>query len=82
VPDLGLVLKMGNHLCLSWQSPDESSSVGCRVLLGRTQPDGGLVDVSGRFVDGFHQHFYESVDLIVVLVLVTDFKSVVEENVS
>lgn len=82
VPNLGLVFEVSNHLRLSWQSPDKPSSVRCRILLGWTQSDGGFMYVSGRFVDGFDQQFHESVDLVFIVIVVTDFKSVIEEDMS
>jgi hypothetical protein len=80
VPDLGLVLEVSNHLRFSGQSPDQSSSVGRRVLLGWAQSDGGFVHVSGRLVDGFDQQFHKPIDLAVVIIVVTDFERVIEEN--
>jgi hypothetical protein len=80
VPDLGLVLEMSNHLRFSGQSPDQSSSVGRGILFGWAQSDGGFVHVSSRFIDGFDQQFHEPVDLAIVIVVVADFKRVIEED--
>lgn len=81
VSDLALVLEMSHDLGLAGQRPHEASSVGRRVLLGRPDPDVGLVDVGGGVVHQVDQQPDELVDYVLVLVLVGDLEGVVEEDV-
>lgn len=81
MPDLALVLEVSHDLCLAGQCPHQAASVWRRELLGRPDADVGLVDVCGGVIHQVDQHLHELVHHVLVLVLVGDFESVVEEDV-
>lgn len=82
VSDLHLVFEVGNHLGFSRKCPNETSSVRSRYFLGWTYADVGLMYFGRGFVDGCYEEFDEAVHLGVVVVVVGDFKGVIEENMS
>lgn len=81
MPDLALVLQVGDDLRLARQGPHEASAVRRGELLGRTNADVRLVDVRGRVVHQVHQQLHELVHDVLVFVVVGYFEGVVEENV-
>jgi hypothetical protein len=81
VPDLALVLEMCDHLGFAWQSPHEAPPVWCGVLLRRLHVYLCLVDEGRRLIYSGYQQLHESVHHVVVVILIADLESVVEENV-
>lgn len=54
VSDLALVFEMADHLGLAGQSPDQTTSVRCRVLGGSSDSNVGLVHMRCRIVNCRH----------------------------
>ena len=69
------------HFGLARQSPHKASSIGCGVLLGRLHVYLCLMYEGRRFIDCGHQKLHKPVDYVLVVVVVANFESVVEENV-
>ena len=81
VTNLSLVLQMGNHFRLSRQSPHETTSIRCWILLGRANSDIRLMNVRRRLVHDVHEHFDESIGHHFFIVVTRKFKSVVKKDV-
>jgi len=72
---------MCDELGFSRKGPDQATSIRGGVLLGRTQPDRGLVNLGGSLVHGGDQQFNKPIALNVVIAVVRDLEGVVEEDV-
>lgn len=82
MPNTVLVLEMGNELGLARQCPNQTSSVRRRVLLRWSQPDGGLMDFGSRLINRINQELHKPIALNIVITMIGNFESVIEENVS
>lgn len=76
-----LVLEMGNQFCLSRQGPNQTTSVRRWILLRWPQPDVGLMYLRGCFVNRIDQDFDEPIALNIIIAVIGNFESVIEENV-
>lgn len=72
---------MANDFRLAGQRPNEPTTVWSRIFLWCTDVDVGLVDVRSRFVHTVDQHSHVRVDNHFFVIVVTQFESVVEEDV-
>lgn len=80
--NLALVLQMSDHLRLSGKGPNQSSSIRSRILLRGSHMHPRLVHIRRGLVQRTDQQFYKPVHLRLVLVVVGQFKRIVEEYVS
>ena len=81
VPNQRLVLHVDNHLGLAGQRVDQTAAIGRWHLLGRPQPDVGLMHVGAGHVHAGHKVPHELIHLHPVVAHVRQLEGVVKEDV-
>lgn len=82
VSDFALVLQMGDHLRLSGKSPNQSSAIRSRILLGCSHMHPRFMHIRCSLVQRTDQEFHEPVYLRLVFIVIRQLECVVEEYVS
>lgn len=80
--DFALVLQMGDHLCLSGKSPNQTSTIRSWILFRRPHVHPRFVYIRRSLVHRADQQFYKSIHLRFVLVMVGQLERVIKEYVS
>lgn len=73
---------MVNDFGFARQCPDQTATVRCWVFLRGPAADVGLMDEGSGFIHAADQHFDVGIDHPFVVIIVTQFKGVIKEDVS
>lgn len=72
---------MHKHFGFAWQSPHESATIRCWIFDWRPYSDVRFVNMACSLINNGDEQFYESVDLIPIVIDVTDFETIIQKYV-